>query len=123
MKKVTRDIDPSSAQDLLERVPRACLSYAGEHGPRALPAGLVWQEGRYLVRISEKGELLPNPGQEAVLLVDEGIYYFELRAIYIRGNLQPVEAPPGGQMGGTWYELIPVKTVAWDYGKMREEGG
>ena len=30
MKRVTRDIDPRSAQDLLERVPRACLSFASE---------------------------------------------------------------------------------------------
>ena len=39
---------------------------------------------------------LPAPGQEIVLLVDEGIYYFDLRAIYIRGTVQPGPPPAGG---------------------------
>ena len=62
----------------------------------------------------------PVTGQEVVLLVDEGIFYFDLRAIYIRGHVQPIEAPPGGRVSQMWFEVIPVKTVAWDYGTMHE---
>ena len=119
--RVTRDIDPHQAQDLLERVPRACLSFAGQRGPELTPVGLVYRDG--CCRVSfPGGAALPGPGQEVVLLVDEGIYYFDLRAIYIRGQAQPAEAPPGAPSGQAWFEVIPLKTVAWDYGAMREVG-
>jgi hypothetical protein len=120
MKQVTRDIDPGSARDLLERVPRARLAFASSLGPQAQPVRLVWRDDRYLVGIHKDNRYLPSSGQEVVLLIDEGIYYFELRAIYIRGQVQSVEAPSGAQDGYTWFEVYASKTVAWDYGSMRE---
>lgn len=120
MKPVTRDINPFLAQDLLVRVPRACLAFTGERGPQVQPVGVLWKNERCLVKIPTGGGGWPGPGQEVVLLIDEGIYYFDLRAIYIRGQMQPVEAPSGGKAEDNWFELIPLKTVAWDYGSMRE---
>lgn len=120
MKRIIRDIDPAGARDLLERVPRACLAFADEHGPQAQPIVLVWQADRYFVGIPEQVSQRPAPGQEVVLLVDEGVYFFDLRAIYVRGEVQPADAPqtaPGGQV---WFEVLPTKTVAWDYGTLRE---
>jgi hypothetical protein len=55
-----------------------------------------------------------------VLLVDEGVYFFDLCAVYVRGHAQPAEPPIGAHAGHTWFELIPLKTVAWDYGTLRE---
>ena len=120
MKRVTRDIDPAFARDLLERVPRACLCFACDHGPEAQPVALVWQEGRYLVGIPEQTALQPDTGQEVVLLVDEGVRFFDLRAIYIRGQVTPIGAPDHAPIGHAWFELVPLKTVAWDYGMLRE---
>ncbi len=120
MKHVTRDIDLINAQDLLERVPRACLSYVGERGIRVEPVGVNWQAGRFLVCMPANDGLLPKPDQEAVLLVDEGIHYFELRAVYIRGQLHPVENEPRVRAAVAWYELNPVKITAWDYGTLHE---
>ena len=120
MKQVTRDIDPDSALDLLERVPRACLSFASDHGPVVHPVGLRWQNRRCLVSLSGEVKPQPLPDQEVVLLVDEGIYYFDLRAIYIRGQVNTIETPPDMPAGCTWFEVVPLKTVAWDYGMLRE---
>ncbi|MGE5222016.1 MAG: hypothetical protein ACM3PY_06245 [Omnitrophica WOR_2 bacterium] len=120
MKQVTRDVDPGNAQDLLERVPRACLAFASENGPQIHPVGLIRHEGRYLVSIPDEAELQPASGQEVVLLVDEGIYYFDLRAMYIRGQTKPAVVPPSAPPGRVWLEVVPLKTVAWDYGKLRE---
>jgi hypothetical protein len=120
MKRVTRNIDPGSARDLLERVPRACLSFACDHGPQAQPIALVWLDGRHLAGIPEDAEHQPDSGQEVVLLIDEGIYFFDLRALYIRGQVKPAEAPREAPVGHTWFEVIPLKTVAWDYGTLRE---
>jgi hypothetical protein len=120
MKIVTRDVDPDSALDLLERVPRACLSFASDPGPIVQPVELLWRDGRCWVSFPGNAEHQVLPGQEVVLLVDEGIYYFDLRAIYIRGQAKVAEVPPDMPAGRKWFEVIPLKTVAWDYGTLRE---
>ena len=120
MKRVTRDIDPDSARDLLERVPRACIAFASDHGPEAQPIVLVWHDGRYLAGLSLDADRQPSSGQEVVLLIDEGIYYFDLRAIYIRGQVKQASAPRDAPSSRTWFEVVPLKTVAWDYGMFRE---
>ena len=120
MKQVSRDVDPESALDLLERVPRACLSFASGYGPIVQPVVLQWHKSRCWVSFSGNVEHQPLPGQEVVLLVDEGIYYFDLRAIYIRGQVSFTEAPPDTPAGRPWFEVVPIKTVAWDYGSLRE---
>ncbi len=94
---------------MLERAPRVCLAFAGVDGPRVYPVKLAFKAGRCQVYLPAlKMDALPP---EAVLLVDEGVYYFDLRAIYIRGALQPA--------GEGWFELVPTRTVAWDYGLLR----
>ena len=118
MPHVTRDIDPIEAQDLLERVPRASLAFADANGPCALPIAFVWLAGRYFVGLSTPIDLRGD--QEVVLLVDEGLYFFDLRAIYIRGNVKPVEPPLNAPADCVWFEVIPIKTVAWDYGTLHE---
>jgi hypothetical protein len=122
MKLVTRDIDPENAQDLLKRVPRACMAFAGEDGPQAIPIEFVWQADCYLAGIPEIDGCLPNPGDEVVFLIDEGVSFFDLRAIYIRGQVKPASAPAGVPAGCSWFEVVPYKTVAWDYGMLREVG-
>ncbi len=122
MKAVTRDIDARHAQDLLERVPRACIAFAGQHGPECVPVRLVWRDGRYLVGIP--GGISPRPaiGQEIVLLVDEGIHWYDLRAVYVRGHVTSADPPTGAPPRHMWLELAADKTVAWDYGRLRQAG-
>jgi len=123
MKQITRNIALDSAHDLLERVPRACIAFADDHGPQAQPITLIWRDDRYLVGIPQRVERQPDSGKEVVLLVDEGIYFFDLRAIYIRGQVQPIETPTDAPSGYTWFELLPLKIVAWDYGTLHEVEG
>ena len=120
LRPVTRDIDLAQARDLLERTPRAALALAGEHGALAQPVRLVVQGGRYWVGLAPRAGQRPSPGQEVVLLVDEGVHWFDLRAIYIRGHAQPAAAPAGAEESRDWFEVSPVKTRARDYGAMRE---
>jgi hypothetical protein len=120
MKQVTRNIDLNRVRDLLERVPRACICFASDRGPQAQPIVMLWHDGRYLAGIPRDAVHQPDSGQEVGLLVDEGIYYFDLRAIYIRGQVKPAETPEGAPASCTWLEVVPTKTVAWDYGTLRE---
>jgi hypothetical protein len=119
-KRVTRDIDLESVRDLLERDPRSCIAFSRGDEPQTQPIAFVWRTGCYLAGISENAEHWPNPGDEVVLLIDEGLQFFELRAIYIRGRVKPVPVPEIVSAGFIWFEIEPIKTVAWDYGKLRE---
>jgi hypothetical protein len=119
MKRVTRNIDPEGARDLLERVPRACVAFASDHGPQAQPIVLAWHDGHYMAGLPED-VCWPDSGDEVVLLVDEGVHFFDLRAIYIRGRVKLAEAPGGAPVCHIWFEVVPLKTVAWDYGTLRE---
>ena len=120
MKRVTRNIDPEGARDLLERVPRACVAFASDHRPQAQPVVLVWHDGHYMAGLPEDADRRPGSSDEVVLLIDEGVHFFDLRAIYIRGRVKPAEAPGGAPIGHIWFEVVPLKTVAWDYGTLRE---
>ncbi len=120
MKQVTRNTDPSRARDLLERIPRACLCFACDRGPQAKPVVVVWRDDRYLVGMALDADEHPGPGQVVVLLIDEGGRFFDLRAIYIRGQVKPTEAPMDGPINCMWFEVVLLKTVAWDYGTLRE---
>jgi hypothetical protein len=81
MKRVTRNIDLERAQDLLERVPRACLTFASEQGPQAQPVGVVWQNGRYLAGLPRQAEQRPGSGQEVVPLKIVAWDYGTLREV------------------------------------------
>ncbi len=120
MKQVTRNIDPDSAHDLLQRVPRACIAFANDGEPQSQPVAVIWRDNHSFIGIPAAAPYLPVASQEVVLLVDEGIYYFDLRAIYIRGHIQPAQPPTDSRAGHIWFELIPDKTVAWDYGTLHE---
>ncbi|HZO75796.1 MAG TPA: hypothetical protein VFB60_26585 [Ktedonobacteraceae bacterium] len=120
MKRITRNIPPDRARDLLERVPRACIAFANDLGPQVQPVTFVSHENRYLVGLPEHVTPGPSPHQEIVLLIDEGISFFDLRALLLRGYILPTEAPPDAPPGRRWFEVLPLKTVAWDYGALRE---
>ena len=55
-----------------------------------------------------------------VLLIDEGLHFFDLRAMYIRGRVERVDVREGLPEAFSWFAVEPTRTVAWDYGRMRE---
>ena len=114
---IVRDIEPEDARDLLTRVPRAALGFVGSAGPVCEPAALRFENEAYVVGLRADADPVPADGDEVVLVVDEGVQFFDLRAIYVRGHAEPVRAPSGA--GGQWFEIEPTKIVAWDYGRIR----
>ena len=101
-------------------LPGACIAFANDAGPQAQPVLLIWRERRYFIGMSWTSGQPPQAGQEVVLLVDEGVHFFDLRALYVRGQLQAAETPTEATAGQSWFEVVPDKTVAWDYGSMHE---
>lgn len=120
VKRISLNIDPAEARDLLECFPRASLAFVSDDGPRAEPATLLFKEGRYLVGMPARTPSHLAVDQEVVLLVDDGVQFFDLRAVYIRGHIQLPEDMDGLAADLYWFEVRPTRTVAWDYARIRE---
>jgi hypothetical protein len=120
VKRITLNVDLVEARDLLERVPRACVAFTSDDGPRVEPVTLLFKDDRYLVGMPSSAASHLAVNEEVVLLVDDGVQFFDLRAIYVRGDVQPLGGVEG--LGGDffWFEVQPTRTVAWDYARMRE---
>lgn len=119
MKQVTRAAALADLGDLLDRVPHASLAFETAAGVEAIPVGFRRIEGQFWVGLP-RGEGAPSAGTHAMLLIDDGVFYFELRGVRVRGILRDTPTPPALSQSLSWLELNPVKINAWDYGSMRE---
>jgi hypothetical protein len=120
VKRITLNVDPVEARDLLERVPRACLAFAGDEGPQVEPVSVLFKDDRYLVGMPSSAASHPTVDEEVVLLVDDGVQFFDLRAIYVRGHVHPLGGVKYLSSDFFWFEVRPTRTVAWDYARIRE---
>ena len=107
-------------RDLLERVPRACIVFLSAGTVDLVPVEFRLQEGRYWIGLSGDGSA-PGPGEPVKLLIDEGMYYFDMRGIWMRGRASfGEERPETGSPALNWFQLVPEKFIAWDFGTMRK---
>ena len=115
-REVTVRVPPEESLDLLERPARACAGFIRDGKPRIGPVHLNHEDGRYLIGV-EPGALAPGTSEEVVLVVDDGLLFFELRAVYVRGVTRPVSSSPQEEL--RWVEVEPSRVSSWNYGRMR----
>ena len=116
---MTRDVEVSALRDLLERPPRATVTFVDGGAVSLSPARARCSVTKHLFGVSPAGA--PDlADREVVLVIDDGPYWFELRGISVRGIAARVE-PPNGGGGLAWYAIAPRRILAWDYGAIREE--
>ncbi len=119
--RITLNVDVAEARDLLDRVPRSCLAFTDDTGPRAEWVAVAVRDDRYFVGLrpgTADGTRMDQ--REVVLLVDDGVQFFDLRAVYIRGHTRPAPATTDLTPELSWWEVRPSRVVAWDYARMRE---
>ena len=117
---VTRDVEPSTLKDLLERPPRATVAFIDNEQADVLPVRLQYRADTYRVGVASKGATDLHD-REVVLVIDDGPYFFELRGISVRGKARRIErAGPGERDELTWYVIEPRRVLAWNYDAMRE---
>jgi hypothetical protein len=120
VKRITLNVDVAEARDLLERVPRACVAFTSDKGPHVELATVRFQDDRYLVGMPSSAASHLTHHQEVVLLIDDGVQFFDLRAIYVRGHVHPLGAVESLAGDLCWFEVQPTRNVAWDYARLRE---
>lgn len=115
-REVTVRVPLEESFDLLERPARACVGFTGDGHPRIEPVHVRYEDGRYLIGF-ERDTPAPDPSAEVVLVVDDGVLFFELRAVYVRGvaRLYPADAHDRLR----WMEVEPSRVSSWNYGRMR----
>jgi hypothetical protein len=109
--RVTRTASEEGLFDLVERPPRAYLAYVRDGRVEAVPVLARRAEDVWLIH---GAQVLP-PGR-AMLLIDDGVYYFELRGLRYPGVLMSPEA------GHDEQRFLPDKAIGWHYGTMRKMG-
>ena len=119
MRHVSNRVGVDALRDLLDKARVAVLAHVDASGVvQALPVAFRWHEGR--VRVGLPGGALES-GVRVALAVDDGWFWWELRAVLARGSLRPSERPDdSGPSDLAWFELAADRVTAWDYGTLRE---
>jgi nitroimidazol reductase NimA-like FMN-containing flavoprotein (pyridoxamine 5'-phosphate oxidase superfamily) len=120
VKRITLNVDLEEVRDLLERVPRACVAFADDEGPRVEPVAFVFKDERYLFGMPSSVARHLTANQEVVLVIDDGVQFFDLRALYVRGRVERLDQVQPAASGSFWFDVQPTRTVAWDYKRIRE---
>ena len=118
-KSVTRAVEPSELGDLLEDPPRATVAFVESSAVDILPVRARCSADAHVFGVA--AAMPPDlDGQEVVLVIDDGPYWFELRGISVRGVARRVESADAADHLA-WYAIEPRRVLAWDYGAIREE--
>jgi hypothetical protein len=118
-KNVTRAVEPLELGDLLEDPPRVAVAFVDRGAVDVLPVRVRCSPDArgFAVAAAMPPDL---DGQEVVLVIDDGPYWFELRGISVRGVARRVDAADATDHLA-WYAIEPRRVLAWDYGAIREE--
>jgi hypothetical protein len=118
--RVTNRVPVDTLCELLEGARACALAYVDPGGAvQALPAPFRWHGGRFLVGLPD-GTI--GAGTRVALAVDDGWFWWELRAALARGTLTPSERPDAsGAPDLAWFELAADRVTAWDYDRLHAE--
>lgn len=122
MTRITQRVAPEALRDMLEQVSRGKIAFGDGDRVEATPVAVHVRSGRYLIGVVRaESEPMPRPEARVTLVVDDGSYWFELRAVWIAGVARAVQAPLGTQLRGLdWFEIVPDRIAAWNYATLHE---
>jgi len=117
--RVTQRVGVDDLVRLASDPPRAAIAFATESGPGCVPVLVRRIDDQIQVGLDPASLPSTRPLQRAVLLVDDGRYWFDLQAIVRRGVLGPLAE--GSTRALVWVPFASQHEVAWDYGSLRAE--
>jgi hypothetical protein len=117
--RVTNRVGVEALRGMLEAARAGVLAHVDASGAvQAVPVALRWREDRFVIGVPPGAV---ESGSRVAVAVDEGWFWWELRAVLARGELMPSEPPAGAGPHLAWFELASDRLTAWDYGCLREE--
>ena len=120
MTQVTQRTEPATLGDLLDRASRAALAFTKNGRPEIIPVRFLSYEDRYWVGLTSEAAATLPVGTSVTLVVDDGCWWFDLRAVQVRGVVADGSPPEGGSSPLHWLEVLPSSVSAWDYGRLHE---
>lgn len=120
MGRITQRVEPEPLADRLIGHGRAAVAFDEAGAVTALPARVRRRDGRLWVGVPRES-VPPSAGLDRVtVLLDDGEFWFELRAVNWRGRLTAAAAPDGRE-DLAWFVFTPRRATAWDYATLHEE--
>lgn len=122
MGRVVQRVDPAQLARVLEGTARAAIAIDRNGTVEALPA--LYRRCGDQHRVGVARDALPDSAwfERAVLVLDDGAYWFELRAVTWRGRIEPAPADAAnGADAVVWFVFDPIGAIAWDYGALHED--
>jgi hypothetical protein len=114
---VTRNVKPQDVADLGADPPRACLAVVRDGRTVLVPVRAQADGEGYRILVP-RDDVAGLDGTPALLVLDDGVAWFELRAVTARGTLTAVPAGTD-DTDDVPFTLTPRRVVAWDYGAIR----
>jgi len=121
-RRSTRLVSIDDVRDLLASPPRCNVAWANGGAIEAAPAALRYIDGRWLIGMPAE-RAMPRAGDTVKVMVDDGVWFFDLRGAWVRGTASAAGAPADAPPGLAWVEVTPGKTVAWHYATLRASDG
>jgi len=107
---------------LVARPPRAAVVFSRSDGIEVVPVSLRRDGGKLWIGMDPGVPVDRETPVPAVVVVDDGRYWFELRAITWRGCLVSATAPPAILgVALSWFEFLVERSVSWDYATLHED--
>jgi hypothetical protein len=121
--RISNRVRPEHLRELFEALRTATLAYVDPAGAlHALPVAFRWEGGRTHVGLPREG--CPTglgTGATIAVTADAGFYWWDLRALLVRGSLVAAGPPAAADPALDWFEVVPRTTTAWDYSTLHEE--
>jgi hypothetical protein len=122
MGRVVQRVDPVDLAGVLAPHARAAIAFERDGVVEAFPVLYCRRGDEHCVGVARDAMPEPESFARAVLVLDDGSYWFELRAVTWRGRLDPAPAEAAGARDDlVWLAFVPIGAIAWDYGRLHEE--
>lgn len=116
---VTQRVDPEPLVAELVAHGRAAVAFDHDDRVDALPARVVAGDGGLRVGLATGAVPADAAFDRVALILDDGSFWFELRAVNLRGRMVP--SAEKATDGLTWFDFELRRATGWDYGTLREE--
>lgn len=115
-------VDPAPLADALIAGARAAIAFDCNGEVEAVPVLCRIEGDRLWIGVARESAPPASSFGRVVLVLDDGRYWFELRAHTWRGRIEAVDGAPSGATDDiVWLCFIPSGAIAWNYGALREE--